>query len=898
VKRCAGLMWTVVESLNYPLNEVHNLILANRSNYVVMGRYWKVRLLFKYSLFREILLESMTPEEAIQFADKVLLSLNDKPLTDIQRMILSESLAGKSYDEMSGHSTSHIKSQGSILWELLTVALKENIGKKSCRGVLEKRLRASGIDPKQPMLSTYNEQTWVGRETLIGDLFPKLQGQTRLLWITGISGIGKTAFGECLVNHAWKSDPSFQWIYLEILEGQSPDFTSVVAELLAKLGDNELNSQEQNNPDLLAKRLLQKLRSHHYWLQLDSLERLLDSEQTNEFIDPYWATFLQRCLTDFNIISRLVLTSQVFPRALIEFSDRYSNTWLECRLSGLLQVDRQLEFFAKRKVVVESSNRDILIRIATIYEGHPLVLKVISEDILNGFAGNVLAFWQIYQPEFEQVSRELQATRPNETEYNEALYRKVRERIRQSLDRIPPEALDLLCRSAVFRRPVSKKFWLAMLENFSSQDQTLAYQALDDRALIEKEGTDIRQHNLIRSVAYDLLKTNIFLWDKAERQAANLWLNAYKSKPNSSNLENVRGYLEAFDHYGEVGDWKAAKDILITPLDSFSRVDILRQLQFWGLYQDGIQLCQKILKQFDSDTDIICFKMLGNYHYHLSNYSKSIDFYQQSLSISKEIGNHCGEGNALCGLGIVYDSMGLHEQAIDFYKQHLMIAREINDRQGESISQGNQGLAYNSIGDYKQAIICHQQHLKIAREIGDRYGEGNALNNLGLANYSLGLYQEAINFYQQYMVIVQDIGDRRGEAISSGNLGNVYRAMGNYQKAFDLLSQKLVISREIRSQQSESYALQGLGETLIKLEQYDNALQNLGEALKICQEIGENSLKAEVLKSLSELYRSSGEKETAQQYCQQALALAKELGLPLVTECEVLQQELLDGYPE
>jgi hypothetical protein len=236
----------------------------------------------------------------------------------------------------------------------------------------------------------------VGRELIVEELLPKLQGQTRLLWIKGISGIGKTTLGECLASKAWEKERSFEWIYLEILEGQSPDFASVAAELLAKLGDRELDPQEQNNPDRLAKRLLQKLQSHPYWIQMDSLERLLNPEQPTEFVDAYWATFIQRFLTESNVISRLVLTAQAFPEAVVEFSDRYPNTWAEYRLNGLLELE-QLEFFAKRGVVVEPSNQDIITRIAKIYEGHPLVLKVIAEDILKEFAGDVSRYWQSYQ---------------------------------------------------------------------------------------------------------------------------------------------------------------------------------------------------------------------------------------------------------------------------------------------------------------------------------------------------------------------------------------------------------------------------------------------------------------------------------------------------------------------
>ncbi|HBB31264.1 MAG TPA: hypothetical protein DDZ80_15505 [Cyanobacteria bacterium UBA8803] len=38
----------------------------------------------------------------------------------------------------------------------------------------------------------------------------------------------------------------------------------------------------------------------------------------------------------------------------------------------------------------------------------------------------------------------------------------------------------------------------------------------------------LRQHNLIREVAYAELKANRSTWETAERQAASLWLTTYE----------------------------------------------------------------------------------------------------------------------------------------------------------------------------------------------------------------------------------------------------------------------------------------------------------------------------------------------------------------------------------
>jgi hypothetical protein len=506
------------------------------------------------------MVEGMTPEDALKVADEVLLPHTGHSLSDIQRIILRESWVGKGYEQMIGYDAQHFKNEGSNLWKLLSKALGEKVSKKNFKGILEKRLKSGGIVLQPPLPSTYNHQTWVEREALVSDLLSKVQNQNRLLWITGISGIGKTTLAECLASRAWEINPSFQWIYLEILDRQNLDFASVAADLLDKLGDRNLNHQERDNPEQLAKRLLQKFQSRPYWIQIDSLERLLNSEQPTGFVDPYWVNFLRSFLTESNMVSRLVLTSQIFPAGLIEFSDRYPNTWAEHRLDGLLQMEQQLEFFAKRGVVVKSNNRDFLIRIANIYEGHPLILKVIAEDILNSFAGDVYRYWQVYQLEFEQDARELQATRLGETEYNEALDRKVRERIKKSIEKLPPEALDLLCRSSVFHRPVQKKFWLKMVTNGNPKT---AFDILRNHHLAETvpalgNNLLVRQHNLIRSVALNLLKTDTCKWKQSERKARDLLFSA--PLPDTQNMtlidvDIVFQIFEAFEHHCEAENW-------------------------------------------------------------------------------------------------------------------------------------------------------------------------------------------------------------------------------------------------------------------------------------------------------------------------------------------------------
>ncbi|MDD2756554.1 MAG: tetratricopeptide repeat protein, partial [Methanothrix sp.] len=202
---------------------------------------------------------------------------------------------------------------------------------------------------------------------------------------------------------------------------------------------------------------------------------------------------------------------------------------------------------------------------------------------------------------------------------------------------------------------------------------------------------------------------------------------------------------------------------------------------------------------------------LGTVHLLLSEARKAIEYYEQVLAISREIGDRMGEGNALGNLGLAYAVLGDAKNAIEYYAQALAIAREIGDRSGEGGTLGNLGSAYHRLGKMREAIEYYEQHLAIAHGIGDRSGEGGALCNLGLAYAALGDAKKAIEYYEQALAIAREIRDRMGEGNALGNLGNAYRSWGETRKAIEYYEQALAIAREIGDRMGEGNALGNLG---------------------------------------------------------------------------------------
>ncbi len=85
---------------------------------------------------------------------------------------------------------------------------------------------------------------------------------------------------------------------------------------------------------------------------------------------------------------------------------------------------------------------------------------------------------------------------------------------------------------------------------------------------------------------------------------------------------------------------------------------------------------------------------LGSSYLHLGEVTKAIDYYEQALVVSREIGDRRNEGGLLSNLGSSYFYLGEVTKAIKFYEQALLISREIGDRRGEETYLGDLGNIY------------------------------------------------------------------------------------------------------------------------------------------------------------------------------------------------------------
>ncbi|MGP1385388.1 MAG: AAA family ATPase [Thainema sp.] len=368
---------------------------------------------------------------------------------------------------------------------------------------------------------------WVGREAVIAEAVATLNSPCRLLIITGIAGVGKTALAERLSLELSELGTPLRENFDD--QNQGMDFGSFAARILEKMGQ-VVTPSDRTNVSQLLERLIQALQAARRLLVIDSLEELLkgnEKEGWSEFKDEAFFTFFQRVLTAEAFQSRIVVTSQELPTQLLAFGTRYRNVWATQLLTGLAPAE-QLDLFAKTGLDVqpEAPGYNYLVRIGQAYEGHPLALRLIAGEMGNRpFFGDVTAYWRRYQQEIEAVETAIAAAEAGQPvgaedkwrldRFTRTLRRNVRLRLEQTFQRLRQDAkfaYVLLCEASVYRGAVPEDWWLSHLDYWDCDPESalLALDALRDRFLVEEaiEAGEymVRQHNLIRSVSLEHLE--------------------------------------------------------------------------------------------------------------------------------------------------------------------------------------------------------------------------------------------------------------------------------------------------------------------------------------------------------------------------------------------------------
>ncbi|MBD2294463.1 CHAT domain-containing protein [Anabaena sphaerica FACHB-251] len=416
-----------------------------------------------------------------------------------------------------------------------------------------------------------------------------------------------------------------------------------------------------------------------------------------------------------------------------------------------------------------------------------------------------------------------------------------------------------------------------------------------------------------------LLRETIYLWRKSHIHTRGYdriingfkkTLQAYQKIGDKPGITKTLDYLafiynsekkyqQAVNYYQQVlklqqelGDSKGETETLIKIMNIESEQS--RQLYEQGQYQKALEKLQKVLK-FRGQLDLQDLKgqldlqdvkiqtgfiinKIGMIHHTLGEYETALKFYQQSLSVFREVTTNPVETvpwvwTVFFNMGEIYQSLGENERALNSYQQALQLAQKNNI--GSEVRNINAiGNSYYRLKKYDLALNFYQQSLAklpgVKNKKEKKLLEALTFNNIGLVHLDQGKYDLSLKFLQQGLTIVKSLRDKLSQGVILDSIGKVYFQQGKYQLAGNFYQQSLTLFQEVGYKAGESKVLSSLGYLLEKQNQPQVAIVFFKKSVNVREGIRNN------IKGLSQEQRQSYTETIAEDYRNLADLLLRE----------------------
>jgi tetratricopeptide (TPR) repeat protein len=227
--------------------------------------------------------------------------------------------------------------------------------------------------------------------------------------------------------------------------------------------------------------------------------------------------------------------------------------------------------------------------------------------------------------------------------------------------------------------------------------------------------------------------------------------------------------------------------------------------------------------------------------------------------------------------GMLADDQGNFEAARAFFEESLALSRELGDPPGAATALNCLGALARHAYDAPASRALYEESLAIWRAIGDRWWTATALHNLGRVALLEGEDAVARELFERALAIPRVVQDRRAIARSLIKLGDNRVRLGAHAGARVLQEESLVVVRELGASGEIEDTLRALGNAAHERGDEEATLALHEERLALARERGNPWGVAESLYHLGLVARDRGEGSRAATLWSESLAISQRL---------------------
>lgn len=261
----------------------------------------------------------------------------------------------------------------------------------------------------------------------------------------------------------------------------------------------------------------------------------------------------------------------------------------------------------------------------------------------------------------------------------------------------------------------------------------------------------------------------------------------------------------------------------------YSKIDADQYLKYT---LEGFEYAQA---QQDSTFISKFLRELGYYYKVNGDYTRSLEYFNNSARIAAKYEDKKSMINAYTGLGTIYYELNIYDKALEYHTKSLTIKEEIGNK-FLHVSYTNIGLIYYKIDDPQKALEYYEKSLSLKLELGDTARCILDYVNIGLAYYELANETDGVKAIESFRQAV-DLSIRYNNYWRLGaaynGIAQVYAKNLQYDSAKQYLKHSLNEKTRNKSEKLESSNYYLLAKIAFQEGKYDQALNYLHSSQKL-----------------------------------------------------------------
>jgi non-specific serine/threonine protein kinase len=217
-------------------------------------------------------------------------------------------------------------------------------------------------------------------------------------------------------------------------------------------------------------------------------------------------------------------------------------------------------------------------------------------------------------------------------------------------------------------------------------------------------------------------------------------------------------------HLQEIGRWLAVFLECYHNTDAlYVQALIVFAFSFYrrGNFPDATRIAEQSMEMTriirDRQLEAHSLSLLGLVTLTQGNVAEGVPLLEQSLAISRALGNKIGQANTLEWLSYDHNNS---ERAIAFSKESLGLYRELGHLAGIANSLMILARLTFWTGDYSSPVPWVEEALSISRQLGNQTAENDAFITFGILAYWKGDYAQAIDYFEESIRMSEKSGYR------------------------------------------------------------------------------------------------------------------------------------------